>query len=362
MLNYVRTSVAGWALRIVVGSLLVILVSISPAAGAAAAAEGTLMVNGDFEAGAEGWKVPAERIVEENPHGGKQCLRLGRVGDRGGRARQFIMLPPDKWYVCEFYYRSTGNPGHSRLRFMSENAIDGKRKIQSQCYDFDRTNMEKWSKGSMHIYSGGGDECEIEVNCCLRPNVGDEALDPNGVLWLDDFVLRPMEPADLKGEQIENGGFETGQVGFLPPGWSRGYVKKQGMPKVSLTDKQSHSGTRSLEIAMGAPRDVAGLEAYVTPSGTLRLEPGKQYRLSFWAKGSKETTAYFTGQGPRAFGYKFTTSPEWQRYTYDLAVTAEQEKAPRTSAHAILSFAGSLKLGNVTIWLDDVSLQQVEEK
>lgn len=342
-------------------ALLCVLVTLLFGGYGASAAEiatqaGNPIANADFENGGAGWQLSRGAVTEEGPHAGKACLRMERTGKYGASATQFITLEPDTWYVCEFYYKLTGTPGYSHIRFMGD-LVDGARGIASQSYLFDRYEKDEWTRGVNHVYSEKGGRCELEIRLFINPTEPEENLPPTAALWLDDIVLRPMDSADMKGELIENGDFEDGRPGFLPPGWTRRDSREAGFPTVSVTDQEAHAGKQSLQIAMGAPRDSKGAAAFIVSAGRRRLLLGRTYTLSFWAKSSRPADSRFGFTGPASYVQNLHLTPEWQQFSFEVMATPEQQAAAKWGQAFAFQVVGQLLLGDVTIWYDDVSVQ-----
>ena len=326
------------------------------------AAEGTgqaanPIVNADFENGNTGWKLHNGKVTEEGPHGGKACLRLDRTEKGGAIALQFITLEPDTWYVCEFHYKITGAPGYTHLRFMGD-LVDGKRVIPSHSYLFDRYEKDHWTRGVNHIDSGKGGRCELEIRMFIHAIETEENLPQTATLWLDDLVLRPMTSDDMKGELIENGDFENGRPGCPPPAWSRSDARKPGLPEVALTDEGAHAGKQALKVKMGPPQDTKEGFYLIRSSGLRRLPLGRPYTLSFWARASRNADNRIIFCGPAMYGPTMHLTPEWQKFTYEVITTPEQQAAAKWGSTYRFYVMGSLSLGNVTFWYDDISLRR----
>ncbi|HRU07132.1 MAG TPA: hypothetical protein P5137_15305 [Candidatus Brocadiia bacterium] len=314
------------------------------------------IANSDFENGAAGWSLTNALVSPDAPHTGKACLRLDRNARGGAIALQFITLPPETWYVCEFYYKIEGTPGLTQFRFMGD-LVDGKRGMPSQIYYFDRCERKEWTRGVNHVYSGQGGRCELEIRLGIAPNAGEETLPPSATLWLDDIALRPMTLQDTKGELIENGDFESGNPGFMPPGWSRRDVRAPGRPTVSITGKESHTGKQALQIQMGPPQPTKEGAVFVAASGQRRVPPGRPYTLSFWAKASRKAGCRVVLSGPTSISQTIELTPDWQRFTQDVFLTPEQQSASKGGPGFGLQVLGPLSTGGLTYWFDDFSLR-----
>ena len=163
------------------------------------------------------------------------------------------------------------------------------------------------------------------------------------------FAAEPATPVNL----VRNAGFEDGEVGKLPTAW--GQEKEMGAEgTVALSDKQAHSGTRSVCI------EHTNDKGYIHPDGNAVLKPDTYlYRLwafsdadsSFtmelydaraWAKPRPEVLQFGRGLMSQTYALRKDT---WTRCEMAISVT---EACPV-----------SLQIGLRTrgrLWLDDVEL------
>ena len=313
-----------------------------------------LIENGDFLDGAPrpaGWRVTGGVVAPEGD-GGKPCLRLERKGKDGALAAQAVTLEADRWYVLDFAWRRKGALGVS---YVTVKPAEGGA-FAPASYDLSSGDSAEWMRGALHFHSGRGGAAEIDVRAGLKSFGGDEALPAQGTLWLDHLVLRTLTAADLSGELVENGGFESGAPGDEPPGWARGRTCEKP-PRLRLTDREAHSGKQSCEITVGPPQEIAGLDTFARASGSRRLTPDRKYVLRFWCKSDQQATLQVVVDGPVFLTRTFVARQEWSEQVIPVMVTAEQENTARRSRQATLSFEGPLKAGNVRFWLDDVSLK-----
>ncbi|OIO89237.1 MAG: hypothetical protein AUJ92_22025 [Armatimonadetes bacterium CG2_30_59_28] len=318
------------------------------------------IVNGGFETAegnplvAAGWKINHGEIVSEGAHSGKHCLRLSKTTSGGGMASQSVFLQPDRWYNLRFSYRAQGDIGVSHIR-LSKQTEAGVDVIPNNMYSFGSSRSDAWSNASLHVYSGKGGMGDMEIRLHISPNKGEATASTDASLWLDDMELEPLASADWRGEMIENGDFEEGALGSVPPGWSSGSHRFVA-PTVTITDKESHSGSRSMQIAVGAPQDIAGIDNFVVHSGARRLEPGRKYALSFWGKAERPVELRAELVGPLIISHCAFLQSEWREFKVPVIVASEQETSPKQSRFMRISFAGALKDGNVKMWVDDVRL------
>ena len=317
---------------------------------------GNPVANPGFEDGSAGWTLTSGTVSREAPHAGTACLRLDRTAKGGGIALQFVTLEPETWYVCEFHYKLVGASGMSHVRIMGD-VVDGVRSTPPQAYLLDRCDRSQWTRAVNHVWSDKGGRCEVEIRLHTAANPTEQSLPPAATLWVDSIVFRPMTRDDLKGELIENGGFEEGRAGLVPAGWSRGDTRRPGLPTVAATDKQAHGGTQALEIRLGPPPEKSESLVYVVTAGRRRIALGRPYTLSFWAKASRNTPArvMLSGSAPQSMAFELT--PEWQRFLLAFTIMPEQQSAARQLPGFDFGAAGPLASGDVTLWYDDISLR-----
>ncbi|OGV66302.1 MAG: hypothetical protein A3K19_20040 [Lentisphaerae bacterium RIFOXYB12_FULL_65_16] len=152
---------------------------------------------------------------------------------------------------------------------------------------------------------------------------------------------------------VPNPSFEDGAVGQLPTGW---HMEKESGSEgtVALTDKQAHTGKRSVLI------DHTNDKGYIHPDGNVTLKPGT-YLYRVWATSDADTTFDMQLYDARAWGkdkpktlqlgsglltQEFPVRKDtWTRF--EMAVAATEE------------FPGSIQIGlrkPGRLWLDDVEI------
>jgi hypothetical protein len=147
---------------------------------------------------------------------------------------------------------------------------------------------------------------------------------------------------------VSNPGFEIGEVGGLPEGWSS---QKEGGAegKVILTKGNPHTGRRCLLI------EHTNSEGYIHPNKDVEIDGGN-YIFRFWARSDKDLE--FVAQIYRTTDWSTPVSRRcrlkegrWTKFEFFLSF----EKA----------FPGSIQIGLSDIlgrlWLDDVELIRWEE-
>jgi len=197
-----------------------------------------------------------------------------------------------------------------------------------------------------------------------RPrDIGQKRLSAKPRLWIDDVSARPLLPSDVTGELIENGGFEDGAPGLVPPGWATGRWDRPyeyHLPATRITRDESRRGKQSLEFVLGDRQPHRCAYRWLYASGCWRLEPDKKYVLSFWTKSDKEALIFATFLGPIQEFNPVAVRRQWDFHQIPVTITPEQETSPRCGfEETSFCFCGSVESqSNLRIWIDDVSLRQ----
>jgi hypothetical protein len=308
-------------------------------------------------AGRENWRIKNGEVTG-NPDGDSKSLRLNwKEGQDYAAASQDITLESGKWYVLTMDYQAAGNTGVS---FAGPAIKDSRSSFRMPEYFFGGAEEGKWSRAASHIYSGPGGACGFDIILHIKDKPGESNL-KTASLTVKNPEIRGMEAADMSGELIENGDFENGAPGNIPPGWGVSFSGKAVPPSVKITGKESAGGKQCLEIDVPPPQEINGLETFAGQSGAVRLEPGKKYVLTFSAKSGAAETLSAAITGPVTEYKRFQLSPEWTKQSLEITVPAAKEDATERKTSR-LTFEGSLKkLGGAKIWIDDVSLRQAAE-
>jgi len=154
-----------------------------------------------------------------------------------------------------------------------------------------------------------------------------------------------------------NGGFELGLSWHWTPSGeqqtSGSWMNLNASNSVAqITDRQSRSGTRCLEILLDADPDTS----YGQMSQTVPVSPGEIYELSFWARseslvnGELQVGAGDPDSATLAEAIKIAGgTSDWQPYRLKITATGED---------LTIVIRGS---GSGRAWLDDIRLQRIED-
>ena len=112
-----------------------------------------------------------------------------------------------------------------------------------------------------------------------------------------------------------------------------------------------------MEVIVGPAQEIAGLDEFAVMAGTRQLQPGRGYRLSFWAKAEREYTIHATVTGALHLARQCVLRREWTRYEIPVSVADAQRLAARGPRFVRLAFEGALKAGGGRFWLDDIGLR-----
>lgn len=146
---------------------------------------------------------------------------------------------------------------------------------------------------------------------------------------------------------ITNSDFEKGKIGDLPEEWQ---AQKEGGAEgsVTLTDKVTHSGKRSLLI------EQTNDEGFIHHNKSVEIQPG-DYSFSFWAKSDKAINfpaqIYSETDWNMLFDFSCNLKKNlWTKFDFPVSFTEQ--------------FTGSIQIGLTSqgrLWLDDVKLVKKTE-
>ena len=175
-------------------------------------------------------------------------------------------------------------------------------------------------------------------------------------LLLAALALAASGPARAQGEANQNGGFEgtaPGVVTDLGNG-VQGWILDTSLsppPEFAVVEDVVHTGQRALRVTVrGVGQNVYDVQAIGAP---VRVEPGKDYRYSVWARvGSGTGTANFT-VGNAAFNEygrldQQELTDQWQEFAFTFTVTDGE-----TEIRAPIHFSFQANLGDA-VYIDDL--------
>ncbi len=187
---------------------------------------------------------------------------------------------------------------------------------------------------------------------------GSSELSPNGIdFWEIDRLHLPDYGASRNF--VMNPSFEAGLRYWGYPCFAEGLIPVKYQDFYRLDDKQAHSGSHSLRIKALPIRCPLPLGPFALP-----FISGKNYTLSFYAKGSIEKNLMVSlwGRQLRHGGLfdksvtTFAIDNEWKRYTTPLVPT---DRFGGVYLKAQLTGAVSDD-AEETVWIDDVQIEEGE--
>jgi len=314
----------------------------------------SLIVNGDFESGLDGWNIPyyAENVsvVTDEAIDGTHSMKV-EVGDFGGGKYNMQINSPTfsiingHRYEISFFIKSEGTGGVG-LDFPNGNL----------------TNQYPWTNGQ-ELAPTSPTWTKVTYNPTTTPDgmvatADNSAMnfrlllgDPkNMTYYIDGVEVIDLDAASGAFNYVENGDFETGD---LTP-----WVAANGADGVSITADAKYSGDYGLQgISPSTGAQYWDLQLQ-TPAIT--LDSTKTYTMSFWIKSDSEGIGRisFPGfsnewpwtdwMGTGSASEAFTTGTTWQQMSFDFNPVF---KAGTTA----VKFSFDLgKFPNVTYFVDDV--------
>ena len=181
-------------------------------------------------------------------------------------------------------------------------------------------------------------------------------LSPNGIdFWEIDKLQLPDYGASRN--LILNPSFEAGLRHWGYPCFAESLIPLKYQNIYALEDKEKHSGSQSLRIKALPIRGPLPLGTFAIP-----FVPGKNYTLSFYAKGSCEKNLVVSLWG-RQLGHgdsflrnvkPFSISNEWKRYT--TAILPDDRFGGIYFKAQFLG--GASEQQEEKVWLDDIQLEE----
>lgn len=173
---------------------------------------------------------------------------------------------------------------------------------------------------------------------------------------LDDFELRELTQEDFRGNLIQNGGVEEGDI--LPPGWWALYTHDRAA--LFRDTGEAYAGEACMRVEVLETQDNQALAA-----NGMALEADSVYHLSFHMKAeqrfSKVLVRLYTGEPRPTFEQTLLTENEWTRHDVFFETRpASHRRSPGPQFVAGLCFWVKGK-GN-RVWMDEVVVKNVEEE
>lgn len=158
-----------------------------------------------------------------------------------------------------------------------------------------------------------------------------------------------LTPTPILSNLIKNPSFENTGSNWLNP-W--GFFIKSGVNgSISHVNNTKVDGVYSADISVGSSNTNAWYMQLL--QGSIPVQSGRRYTISFWAKASKNRTITIAVQQNYApyivyFNQSVSLTTTWQQYILSF-------RAPQTDTNTFLAFGVANATGNV--WIDKVSMQ-----
>ena len=286
----------------------------------------SLLPNGGFERGTEGWSLNNSSAVEGGAaaYTGNKGLHLVKsgAGDDLSSVTRSINVNSKAKYRLIFYYKNESS-GESRVYIKYKEAFGGNEKVLlSESIDGSTT---EWSKKIIDFTVPNGIKLVTLVLCPVKSGK-----------YLDEFTLKSVNSASYDG-YIKNGDFETGTT----EGW-------MNETDSEITFMQVCEGDAALKLT--GDGEGAFWQSF-------DVEPNTEYTLNVWGRAAvRNKNAAMIIKEERADGDRELISVtttfgagEWTQQTIRFSSDA-------TMTRAKLMF---LPMGN-TVYLDNIGITAVE--
>jgi hypothetical protein len=317
-------------------------IALAAGAPSAAAADASLLANGDFEDGIKGWRVvdPSGQCSFE-PDGkvhrvGKQSLRVEKAGNQGkGFLKQTVALPE----------------GVKELRAVCWFKVDKGARADVNVYFVGPDGESTIGKGYVPLVGSGPNKKWEKAEERLEVPKGATSVGVNvevtakGTFWIDGFEITFKGAAAAPVLGLQNGGFEDGLDGWRPLEFGTGATE-------ATADKGVHAEGRSAaRLVRASPRLLPedGLSADVVLAGGAKAQ-----RLAFQARVEDDARASvavqaFDEKGICVATARTAVAPEPKKFVPGSVVLEVPKGAKRLVVSLIVVGAG-------TVWFDDVTL------
>jgi hypothetical protein len=289
MTQYAKRVLA-WLLALV----LLLSCGISGLVLPAAAADGNLIANGDFELGATGtWKEANTALItvaDGVGYGGGKALQFAAGGatDVFWKGLNLSLVPNSKY---EITFMAKG----PRVR-VTANTVKG----ISTVYQDSAQVGDKWTEYRVTFTTS--DEPSIDSNWGLYFRRDDTVTEPT---YIDNVSLHQFDSAS---ERIMGGDFEV----LSPQQWSTYFLSKKATLGIEVITEQNGNNALKIPAMTADPGDL-----WVANLG---LEPETTYVFKFKAKGAPINVFFYQVKNG---GWKITqASDDWTEYTYEFTTQA----------------------------------------
>jgi parallel beta-helix repeat protein len=189
------------------------------------------------------------------------------------------------------------------------------------------------------------------------------------LVWSFDQPLRlglqkimQVEVAPGAAELIKHGGFEEGEVGAMPAGWT--WMSRPEQAQAQLTEETARSGKRSLRVEATTGQEPNGSPKLTfVRTQEFAVQAGRAYKLSVWAKGAQDglplglvAQSYKAQQHHWAAERSHTLTTDWREYVLDFYIPGPKDADYKPTLDNLWIRLDFRQAGGVYL-VDDVSLK-----
>lgn len=210
-----------------------------------------------------------------------------------------------------------------------------------------------WIKYYGFLFSG--ERQEIKLTLHMSPGT-------ERTIRIKDLILEEVTPERFKENLFPGGEFEDSS------GLASGWTKASGTEKLISRIEESRdflSGSRSMVLAPGD----GGKGGMAVNSIYIPVLPGKQFQMSFWAKGEGVLSANIDGWSPakhsgRHFykGAAFNVEGDWKQFSFSADIPENLEEYPDLKSRMVRLSFQRRKDAAGEVWIDNVEFNQVHNK
>lgn len=288
-------------------------------------------------------------VDRDNPHSGKQCLKVTMTRHLGGDLQllQKVPVKPGMPLRLSFWIRGQANTRPIALEFRRDAAP------WTTFFHFSAPLTEEWKQYVFNFTlpaNTSADECSLMFH-----------LNEVNTFWLDDVavtVLPAVEPGAVPvGNQLVNGSFEVGRDKWYAT------FRENGPDNASAADENNCAADIKAVITPDAPDGKRVLTTEVFPkcnmeltSAFFPLKYGHDTTIEFFLKASrpkqnKVNVSLLCGEFPNVVreSRRFTyTGPDWQRISFNV------RPKPSVTGSYTLCFAASdpgvYQIDGIRVW------------
>ena len=216
-------------------------------------AVGSVLVNGDFEDGSNGWELSSAASIVDDAHNGNGALQLENPGMWSGAAVQNVAVKPNTDYVIKMWVKRV--QGTSPFNLYMMDAADNRNLEVVKGQNWFNTADKDWTEKTIEINTGAATEIVIKWSS--------EAANA-GIILIDDMTIAEKNAPAPSAGLVVNGDFETGDA----TGW-------ETWQSTTVSEEAAKNGKYGVNLIGNG--EWGGLL-----NQSFKVENGETYTITLW--------------------------------------------------------------------------------